>query len=69
MKFSITIPFLLLTIFSQAQPRKNTNKKPNILFCIADDASLAHMHAYGLTDWVNTPGFDRVAKEAIIGYR
>ncbi len=24
------------------------------------------MHAYGLTDWVNTPGFDRVAKEGLL---
>lgn len=39
-------------------------KQPNILFCIADDAGL-HMGAYG-TKWVNTPGFDRVAKEGIL---
>lgn len=38
---------------------------PNILFCIADDASFPHMSAYG-TDWVKTPNFDRVAKEGIL---
>ncbi|MDR2704179.1 MAG: sulfatase [Planctomycetaceae bacterium] len=38
--------------------------RPNILFCIADDASYAHFGANGCT-WVKTPGFDRVAKEGI----
>ncbi|UXX80967.1 sulfatase [Reichenbachiella carrageenanivorans] len=38
---------------------------PNILFAIADDASWAHMGAYGC-DWVKTPGFDRVAKEGLL---
>ena len=37
----------------------------NILFCIADDASFAHMGAYGCS-WVETPGFDRVAEEGIL---
>ncbi len=45
---------------------KPPQKKPNILFCIADDASFAHMSAYGITDWVKTPVFDRVAKEGIL---
>jgi len=39
--------------------------RPNILFCIADDASYPHMGAYGC-DWVKTPGFDRIAKEGIL---
>jgi arylsulfatase A-like enzyme len=38
---------------------------PNILFCIADDASFPHMSAYG-TQWVNTPAFDRVAREGLL---
>ena len=44
---------------------KTLNKKPNILFCIADDASFPHMSAYGC-DWVNTPNFDRIAREGIL---
>ena len=40
------------------------NKKPNILFCIADDASL-DFGAYGCT-WTTTPAFDRVAKEGLL---
>ena len=39
--------------------------RPNILFCIADDASFPHMGAYGCS-WVNTPGFDRVAQEGLL---
>jgi len=39
--------------------------RPNILFCIADDASWAHMGAYGCS-WVRTPGFDRVAGEGVL---
>ena len=40
-------------------------ERPNILFCIADDASWAHMSAYGCS-WVKTPGFDRVAREGVL---
>jgi N-sulfoglucosamine sulfohydrolase len=39
--------------------------RPNILFCIADDASYPHMSAYGCP-WVKTPGFDRVAREGLL---
>ncbi|PWJ60454.1 arylsulfatase A-like enzyme [Dyadobacter jejuensis] len=41
-------------------------KRPNILFCIADDASYQHMSAYGLTDWVQTPAFDEVAAAGVL---
>ncbi|WP_439131912.1 sulfatase family protein [Polaribacter sp.] len=44
---------------------KKKEKKPNILFCIADDATWKHMSAYG-AKWVNTPSFDRVAKEGLL---
>ncbi len=40
-------------------------ERPNILFCIADDASYPHMGAYGTT-WVATPGFDRVARDGLL---
>jgi len=41
--------------------------KPNILFCIADDASREYMSAYGFKNaWVNTPSFDRVAREGVL---
>lgn len=66
MKKLFLITIIIFSLISLTSAQKNTNKKPNILFCIADDAALAHMSAYGLTDWVNTPGFDRVAKEGLL---
>ena len=39
--------------------------RPNILFVISDDQSWPYASAYG-TDWVKTPGFDRVAKKGIL---
>jgi len=39
--------------------------KPNILFCVMDDASWIHMSAYGCP-WVETPAFDRLAKDGIL---
>lgn len=46
-------------------PAVASKPKPNILFCIADDASFRHMSAYGCK-WVKTPAFDRVAKEGLL---
>jgi N-sulfoglucosamine sulfohydrolase len=68
-KKSLIIALILLFITLQVYSQNivdSKNNRPNILFCIADDASRAHMHAYGLTDWINTPGFDRVAKEGLL---
>ncbi|CAM1373240.1 sulfatase family protein [Tenacibaculum xiamenense] len=42
-----------------------TAKKPNILFCIADDATWKHMSAYGNT-WCSTPAFDEIAKKGLL---
>lgn len=41
------------------------DKRPNILFCISDDQSWIHAGAYGCS-WVNTPGFDRVARDGLL---
>jgi arylsulfatase A-like enzyme len=41
------------------------NSTPNILFAISDDQSFPHTGAYGC-DWVQTPGFDRVAEEGLL---
>jgi N-sulfoglucosamine sulfohydrolase len=40
-------------------------ERPNILFCIADDWSQEHAGAYGCR-WVETPSFDRVAREGVL---
>ena len=45
---------------------EKAEKQPNILFCIADDASLQHMSAYGMSQYVKTPHFDRVAREGLL---
>lgn len=52
---------ILITAIGSAQAAE----RPNILFCIADDASFPHMGAYGC-QWVKTPGFDRVAREGLL---
>ena len=51
-----------LMIFSNAAKAAS---RPNILFCIMDDASYMHMSAYGC-EWMETPGFDRLAEEGIL---
>ena len=45
--------------------KEAAQKRPNILFAIADDASWKHFSAYGC-DWVNTPAFDKVAKNGVL---
>ncbi|MCH8216626.1 MAG: sulfatase [Planctomycetes bacterium] len=40
-------------------------QSPNILFAISDDQSFPHAGAYGCT-WINTPAFDRVARDGIL---
>lgn len=63
---------LIVSGSCQDKEQKNTEQgesvqtqRPNILFCIADDASFPHMGAYR-TSWVKTPGFDRVAEEGLL---
>lgn len=41
------------------------DNRPNILFCIADDASHHHFSINGC-NWVSTPNFDRVANDGIL---
>ncbi len=57
MRFTI---LLLITATSVT-----ADDRPNILFAISDDQSFPHASAYGC-DWVNTPGFDRVAKSGVL---
>ncbi|WP_075590542.1 sulfatase family protein [Labilibacter marinus] len=54
---------LLLTVACNNLDKQQ--KKTNILFCIADDASWEHFSAYGCA-WVKTPAFDRVANEGVL---
>ncbi len=60
------LTYSLVCISSVLAADRPTNQDPpNILFCIADDASYPHFGAYGNT-WVKTPGFDRVAREGLL---
>jgi arylsulfatase A-like enzyme len=45
--------------------RGQAQRRPNILFAIADDWSQVHAGAYGCR-WVHTPAFDRVAREGVL---
>ncbi len=56
---------ILALLGSCAETHQGPPEKPNILFAIADDASFPHMGAYG-TQWVNTPNFDRVARDGVL---
>lgn len=60
------ILILLFLIFGIAACTDSSSKheKPNILFCIMDDAGM-HFSAYGY-DWVETPAFDRLAENGIL---
>ncbi|MEM6689825.1 MAG: sulfatase [Planctomycetota bacterium] len=62
MKFALA---LVLVIAAASAAIADSPDRPNILFCIADDASYPHMSAYGC-EWVTTPGFDRVANEGLL---
>jgi arylsulfatase A-like enzyme len=67
MKQIVGLCTLVFSILVSCSPESVApqERPPNILFCIADDASYPHMGAYG-TDWVRTPGFDRVAQEGLL---
>jgi N-sulfoglucosamine sulfohydrolase len=52
-------------MLSQSLSAYADSPRPNILFCIADDASFPHMGAYGC-EWVKSPGFDRVARDGVL---
>lgn len=70
MKINIKFYHIILLCFAYslsacAFQKKETKKKPNILFCIADDATWKHMSIYG-TKWTNTPSFDSIAKQGLL---
>lgn len=57
---SFALLFLGAAMLSAAEGKP----RPNILFAIADDWG-AHASAYG-TPWIQTPNFDRVAREGLL---
>ncbi|MFH4969497.1 sulfatase [Gaetbulibacter sp. M240] len=68
LKFYFTVLSLALgssILFACQSKETEPVKKPNILFCLADDATWKHMSAYG-TDWINTPAFDSIAGQGLL---
>ncbi|MEX2579550.1 MAG: sulfatase [Verrucomicrobiales bacterium] len=62
--FASLLSLSLLSVSLVSAKEKADQRPPNILFAIADDWGL-HAGAYG-TEWVKTPGFDRVAREGVL---
>lgn len=58
------IVILVLLPFVGCQSTKSEPNPPNILFVISDDQSFAHTSFSGST-FVNTPAFDRVARQGV----
>ncbi|MBE0673586.1 MAG: sulfatase [Bacteroidales bacterium] len=58
----LSVPGILLSCDTVT---KSDDDRPNILFCILDDASYQHMGAYGCS-YSETPAFDRVAGEGLL---
>lgn len=67
MKGVRVLPIVIIVLFMVLQgcSKEPSYQRPNILFCIADDASFPHMGAYGC-NWIYTPAFDRIAMEGIM---
>lgn len=60
------LSFSLAMVLSCIATAQTSSSKPNILFCIADDASWQHMSAYKKQNWVHTPAFDKVAENGLL---
>ena len=56
------VSLAVISFFSCNTPNKDC--RPNILFVIADDQSFSHTSFSG-SKWVQTPAFDRVAREGL----
>lgn len=61
---TLCLSLILIAEPTNGDDEKQSSVPPNILFAIADDWGL-HAGAYG-TPWVNTPAFDRIAKEGLL---
>lgn len=57
--------FISLFFITVGCSRRELTQAPNILFCLSDDQSFPHASAYGCS-WVNTPAFDKIAKEGLL---
>tara|TARA_R110001592_G_scaffold60806_3_gene185210 strand:+ start:109455 stop:111164 length:1710 start_codon:yes stop_codon:yes gene_type:complete len=58
------ILFILVISSCGTKTEETSNKPPNILFVISDDQSFYHTSFEG-SKFINTPAFDRIAKEGV----
>lgn len=66
MKNSVALSLFAVSSFSTVMANEKAEApRPNILFCLADDASFPYLGAYGCT-WVRTPNIDKVAQNGIL---
>ncbi len=66
MRSLTSILFILIVVTAcSVKSSSEERQNPNILFCIADDASMNSFGAYGC-DWIKTPAVDRLAKEGAV---
>jgi len=65
LKALILISPWLFSKCNRVSKESSSQELPNILIAMGDDISFPHMGAYG-TNWVKTPGFDRVAGNGIL---
>lgn len=65
LKALILISPWLFSKCNRITKENSSQELPNILIAMGDDISFPHMGAYG-TNWVKTPGFDRIAKNGIL---
>ncbi|MCK0156964.1 sulfatase [Cellulophaga sp. F20128] len=63
--FILALSFLLFSCKGAKKENSVTAKRPNILFCIADDWGWPHAGVYG-DKTVKTPAFDRLANEGVL---
>ena len=62
-KLIFVLPLFISVSCLNKDTQHGTETKPNILICIADDAS--HPHMGKECKWIDTPAFDRIAREGI----
>ncbi|MCD0459164.1 sulfatase family protein [Roseiconus lacunae] len=62
---SVAVFCLVSLVGFAADANAQESRRPNILFAIADDWSYGHASAYGCS-WVETPSFDRIAREGLL---
>jgi arylsulfatase A-like enzyme len=65
MRQALLVACVLSVLGVSSLSRAASPERPNILLAIADDWSFGHASAYGCK-WVDTPSFDRIAREGLL---